>query len=341
MDASNINLNIEQKYGEKYTGILAHKLQQENSLLTPWVTKLPGCHGNAMTINYRSGSKMKRILSPYQDVENPIRDQFGSRQMKPVPFYAAHEFTCDSKLYATQIENQVPGIITDINAEAKRTIDATILGIGLDEEGIWRKLTTSKVSQVSADENTPYTEIIGGGLLGTNYLGKQGTVLVDLPEKQVIAADFVESGSSIESNITVGKIREGVKRLTGSHAHVPGVTTPVIALTSAQIMALAQQFEVSDPLWKLIDMRTGKLSTILGVNIVQIEMLPILDGTTNIRCCPLWIKEHMYFGAWDDLSVRVEGPREKRVNYGQVVAQMSYGATRKYESAVLEIQCKE
>lgn len=335
MDATNINLTIDQKYSDKWTGILARQLQQEHSLLSPWVTRMPGCKGKSMNIDYRSASKMKRIRSAFQDVEDPIRDNFGQRQMKPVPMYTAHEFTCDSELYSTQLKESVPGIITEIKAEAMRNIDANILGTGLDSNGVWRKLTAKTAAE------TPYDEVIAGGMLGTNYLGKQGTVLMDLPEKQIIAPDFVESGSPVESDITIGKIREGVKRLTASHAYVPGVTTPVIALSSRQIMSLQQQMEVMNPLWKIFDMSTGKLAPILGVQIVQIEMLPYMDGTTDVRLCPMWIKEHVYFGAWQDVSVRVEGPSNKRVNYGQVVAQMSFGSSRKYESAVIEIQCKE
>lgn len=335
MDASNINQSIDQKYSEKWSGILARQLQQEHSVLSPWVTHMPACVGNAVNIDYRSGSKIRRIRSAFQDVENPIRDTYGTRQMKPVALYTAHEFTCDSKLYSTQVKEHVPGIIAEIKAESQRTKDANILGIGLDSQNIWRKLT------VSTAANSPYDEEIAGGMLGTNYLGKHGTVLKDLPDSQIIPPDFVESGSKVTCNMTLGKIREGLKRLKASHAYIPGVTTPVMAMSSSQIMALMQYFEVSDPMWKVLDMQSGKLSSILGVQLVELEMLPYLAGTTDVRCCPMWIKEHVYFGAWNDVSVRVEGPAEKRVNYGQVVAQMSFGATRKYESSVIEIQCAE
>ena len=39
--ATEPNLTISEKYGTKYTGILARQLQQEHSVLTPYVTIMP------------------------------------------------------------------------------------------------------------------------------------------------------------------------------------------------------------------------------------------------------------------------------------------------------------
>lgn len=334
--AEDTQMSIEERYGVKYTGILARQLQQEHSILSPYVTHMPNCVGKSMQIDYTNQSEMKRILSAYQDVEDPIRDKFTARQMFAVPYYTAHEYTCDKEMYSNYLEHGVPNIITEIKAEAQRKKDEQILGMFLDADGIYRKLTTETVPAA------PYSESIGGGILGTNYLGTTGSVREELdPDKNIIAYDFAESGSQVESNMTLGKFRQAVDRLKKAKAYIPGVTHPVCVMSSSQILSLSQQFELTHPGWGILDMQEGRMKRLYGVEIVESELLPYMAGSTNVRCCPMFIKEHIYFGAWKDVDVLVEGKGNGRVNYGRVVAQLSYGSTRKYLESVQEIQCAE
>lgn len=329
-------LTIEERYGVKYTGILARQLQQEHSILSPYVTHMPNCVGKSMQIDYTNKSEMKRILSAYQNVEDPTRDKFTARQMFAVPYYTAHEFTCDKEMYSNYLEHGVPNIITEIKSEALRKKDEQIVGMAPDADGIFRKITAETAP------TGPYNEIIGGGILGVNYLGTTGSIIEELdPDKNIIAYDAVESGSKVESNMTVGKFRMAVDRLKRSKAFVPGVTHAVCAMSSSQILSLSQQLEVAHPGWGVLDMKEGRLMRLYGVDIVETELLPYMAGSTNVRCCPMFIKEHIYFGSWKDVDVLVEGKGNGRVNYGRVVAQLSFGSTRKYLQSVQEIQCAE
>lgn len=336
MATTESNLSISDKYGVKYTGILARALQQEHSVLTPYVTIMPNCEGKSMQIDYTSKSEMKRILSAYQDVENPIRDTFTARQMFAIPFYAAHQFTCDAKTYSNRLKHGIPNIVTEIKSEAQRKKDETIIGMYQDSNGVYRKTT------VTSAASGPYTARIGGGLLGTNYLGEQGAVLEDLDEdKNIIHHDFMESGTKVSTNMTIGKFREGVDRLKRAKAFVAGVTHAVCLMSSSQLHALSQQLQVMDPGWGVYDLKEGRLMRLFGVDIVETELLPYMDGSDTVRLCPMFIKEHAYFGMWKDLSIMCDGPGNGRVNYGQVVADMSMGACRKYLQSVQEIQCAE
>ena len=334
--ATEPKLTISEKYGTKYTGILARQLQQEHSVLTPHVTIMPNCEGKSMQIDYTGKSEMKRILSAYQDVENPIRDTFTARQMFAIPFYVPHQFTCDAQTYSNRLKHGIPNIVTEIKAEAQRKKDEVIIGMHLDSSGIYRKTT------VSSAASGPYSALIGGGILGTNYLGEQGAFLEDLDnDKNIIHVDHVEGGSPNESNMTVTKFREGVTRLKKAKAFIPGVTHAVCFMSTSQVRSLSQQLEVTDPGWGVYDMKEGRLLRLYGVDIVETELLPYMDGSDNVRLCPMFIKEHAYFGMWKDLSIMCDGPGNGRVNYGQVVAQMSMGACRKYLQSVQEIQCAE
>ena len=329
-------MTIEERYGVKYTGILARQLQQEHSILSPYVTHMPNCVGKSMQIDYTNKSEMKRILSAYQNVENPTRDKFTARQMFAVPYYTAHEYTCDKEKYSNFLKHGVPNIITEIKAEAQRKKDEQIIGMAPDADGIYRKITAATAPA------GPYTEIIGGGILGVNYLGTTGSIIEDLdPDKNIIAVDAVESGSKVVSNMTLGKFRMAVNRLKRAKAFVPGVTHPVCVMSSSQMLALAQELSVAHPGWGVLDMKEGRLTRLYGVDLVESELLPYMEGTTNVRLCPMFIKEHVYFGAWQDVDVLVEGKGNGRVNYGRVVAQLSFGSTRKYLQSVQEIQCSE
>ena len=334
--ATEPKLSISEKYGTKYTGILVRQLQQEHSVLTPHVTIMPNCEGKSVQIDYTGKSEMKRILSAYQDVENPIRATFTARQMFAIPFYVPHQFTCDAQTYSNRLKHGIPNIVTEIKAEAQRKKDEVIIGMHLDSSGIYRKTT------VSSAASGPYSALIGGGILGTNYLGEQGAFLEDLDnDKNIIHVDYVEGGSPNESNMTVTKFREGVTRLKKAKAFIPGVTHAVCFMSSSQVRSLSQQLEVTDPGWGVYDMKEGRLLRLYGVDIVETELLPYMDGSDNVRLCPMFIKEHAYFGMWKDLSIMCDGPGNGRVNYGQVVAQMSMGACRKYLQSVQEIQCAE
>ena len=334
--ATEPNLTISEKYGVKYSGILARQLQQEQSVLTPYVTIMPGCEGKSVQLDYTNKSEMRRITSAYQDVENPIRDTFTARQMFAIPYYVAHQITCDAATYSNRLKHGIPNIITEIKSEGQRKKDETIVGMHLDSSGIYRKTT------VSSAASGPYAATIGGGILGTNYLGETGTYLEDLDnDKNIIHQDFVEGGSAVDSNMTLAKFREGANRLKRAKAFVSGVTHAVCLMSSSQMTALAQELSVSDPGWGVYNMKEGRLLRLYGVDIVETELLPYMEGSDNVRLCPMFIKEHAYFGMWKDLSVLCEGPGNGRVNYGQVVAQMSMGACRKYLQSVQEIQCYE
>lgn len=331
------NLTIEQKYGVKYTDVVARQLQQERSVLEPYVKHVGNCTGKSVQIDITSQSEMQRITSAYQDVKNPIIDTFTCRQMFAVPFYAAHKFTCDARTYSNRLKHAVPNIITEIVSAAGRRKDDVIVGMYEDAEGILRKIKVG-----SAPASGPYTQQLGGGILGTNYLGETGTYLEDLSEdKSVVHEDFVASGSSIESNMTLDKFREGVGRLKRCRAFVPGKTRAVCLMSDSQLTSLTQQLQVSDPGWGVYNMKEGKLMRLYGVDIVETERLPYMDGTTEVRLCPMFVSEYIYYGLWKELDVHIDGPGNGRVNYGQVVAQMSMGSTRKYLEAVQEIRCVE
>ena len=50
--------------------------------------------------------------------------------------------------------------------------------------------------------------IILAAAVGTAYTGETGTTAVTLPGTQAIAVNFVESGSTANSGLTIGKLRQ-------------------------------------------------------------------------------------------------------------------------------------
>lgn len=341
-----INTTALQQYGTKYTRTLQRLLQEDNSKLEPFFTLLPNCVGKEVNIPFMGKAKMSRITSPFQDIEQMNESKFGNIVMKPVPFYDVHKFSNDNKVYNNNIDFTMQNIITEVRAAANRQRDEVLMGVYYNEsDGCNRKLV------VGAVPVSPYEELQSSGILGTAYLGLSGGTLDDLDDvdsgddltTNVVEADFAYSGSPSEAGMVIGKIVRGIELLKKRHALIRGVNTPVIALTARQIAEVQLWEQAQNQNYGFGNLVDGFKNKILGINILETEMLPMADigGGKKARICPMWIKEHALYGIWNDVSMRVTPSVERGVNYGQVVTQMSIGATRKHKESVIQIQCVE
>lgn len=335
-----------QQYGTKYTKVLQRLLQEDNSKLEPFFTVMPGCVGKEVNIPFIGKAKMSRITSPYQDIDEMNEAKFGNIVMRPVPFYDVHKFSNDEKLYNNNIDFTMQNIITEVRAAANRQRDEVLMGVYYnDTDNCYRKLTVGTVPV------SPYEELQSSGILGTAYLGLTGSTLDDLGDTDtgddyttnVVGADFAYSGSPSDAGIVLGKIVRGIELLKKRHALIRGVTTPVIALTARQIAEIQLWEQSQNKNYGFGNLVNGFKNTILGVHILETEMLPMVDvkGGKKARICPMWIKEHAIYGVWKDVNMRVTPQVERGVNYGQVVTQLSLGATRKHKESVIQIQCVE
>ena len=180
--------------------------------------------------------------------------------------------------------------------------------------------------------------------LGENYIGENGTMPVAFSENQIVESDYVDSGSAVDSNLTVAKLRKALAMLHKAEAwneerRAYGDEL-VLACTSSQIDSLLREPQVSSYDYNTVRaLAEGKVDTFLGFRIIRTELLP-LDAETGERSCLAWVKSKAQFGIWDDFKVKIS-VRDDLDEALQIRAKFACGATRLQEEAFVKIQCTE
>lgn len=301
---TDITQNYQIKYSEKW-GVL---LQQETSRLEKYVTVESGLSGKAVAFDQYGlltfNEKTTRMQATTLDEAPTVR-----RMMYPKIFTKAVGFDeFDAKKLAN-IDVPVSKTIEGLRAAAGRCMDQVMIN----------------------------------GFLGTCYIGENGTDPVDFKDSQIIDHDYVESGTAVATDLTLGKLRKALSMLQKAEAwneerRAYGDEL-VLACTSSQIAALLKEPEVGS-----FDYNTaralveGKIDSFLGFRIVRTEQLP-LDNDGN-RCCLAWVKSKAQFGLWEDFKVKLS-VRDDLDEALQIRAKFACGATRLQEEAFVKILCKE
>lgn len=175
---------------------------------------------------------------------------------------------------------------------------------------------------------------------GTAYTDKTGSTPVTLPASQVIASNYVESGSAAASNLTIGKLRRA--RYLFGKAEVDGneeeQATMTAAVDPSQIQSLLRTTEVTSSDYNTIKaLVAGEIDTFMGFKFIRSNLLPI-NG--NVRDCLFWEKQGICLAINSEVDVDV-GPRRDKNNTNQVYVEAHFGSTRMWEEKVLKVQCDE
>lgn len=301
---ADISSNYQVKYSEKWGSYL----QQEASRLEKYVTVESGLSGKMVAFDQYGllnfKEKTTRMQATALDEAPTTR-----RVLYPKIFTKAVGFDeFDAKKLAN-IDVPVSKTIEGLRAAAGRCMDSVMLN----------------------------------GFLGTCYVGENGTEPVEFSFNQTIEPDYVESGSPVVSDLTVGKLRKALAMLQKSEAwneerRAYGDEL-VLACTSNQIASLLKEPEVSS-----FDYNTaralveGKIDTFLGFRIIRTEQLPMDEGGS--RPCLAWVKSKAQFGLWEDFKVKIS-VRDDLDEALQIRAKFACGATRLQEEAFVKILCFE
>ncbi len=299
--------DITQNYQIKYSEKWGSYLQQEASRLEKYVTVESGLSGKMVAFDQYGllsfNEKTERMQATTLDEAPTTR-----RVVYPKIFTKAVGFDeFDAKKLAN-IDIPVSKTIEGLRAAAGRCMDSVMLE----------------------------------GFLGTCYVGENGTEAVPFDPNQVIAEDYVESGTALSNNLTVGKLRKALSMLQKAEAwneerRAYGDEL-VLACSSAQIAALLREPEVGS-----FDYNTaralveGKVDTFLGFRIIRTEQLPVNSG---VRTCLAWVKSKAQFGLWEDFKVKLS-VRDDLDEALQIRAKFACGATRLQEEAFVQILCTE
>lgn len=299
--------DIEQNYQIKYSEKWGSYLQQEASRLDKYVTVETGLTGRMVAIDQYglvSFDEKSGRMGQTSLYEAPTT----RRAMFPRVFTKAIGFDeFDAKKLAG-IDVPVSKTIEGLRAAAGRCMDQVMIE----------------------------------AFLGTNYTGENGTTAVTFPADQVVAKNYVESGTAADSNLTVAKLRKALAMLQKSEAwnderRAYGDEL-VLACTSSQVAALLQEPEIASYDYNTVRaLVEGKVDTFLGFRIIRTELLPL---DTSVRSCLAWVKSKAQFGIWDDFKVKLS-VRDDLDEALQIRAKFACGATRLQENAFVKILCKE
>ena len=300
--------DIENNYQIKYSEKWGSYLQQEISRLDKYVTVESGLSGK-MAVFDQYGllsftEKTTRMQSTVPDEAPTYR-----RVMYPKIFTKAVGFDeFDAKKLAN-IDVPVSKTIESLRAAAGRCMDKVMID----------------------------------AFLGVNYIGENGTGSVSLSAAQTVEEDFVESGSAVESNLTVGKLRRALTMLQKNEAWSDERRAYgdelVLACSSSQINALLQQQEVSSFDYNAVRaLAEGRLDSFMGFRIIRTEQLPV--DAAGVRSCLAWVKSRAQFGIWDDFKVKLS-VRDDLDETLQIRAKFACGATRLQEEGFVKILCAE
>ena len=180
-------------------------------------------------------------------------------------------------------------------------------------------------------------DVIIENAFGTAYSGKTGSTSVTHPSGDVIAVNYVESGSATNSGLTIGKLREA-KRLLDSQENDPS-DPRYCAVTAQQVNDLLQTTEVTSADYNSVKaLVQGEINSFMGFLFVRTER--VATDSNSYRRVIAWARSGMLLAMGKDITADI-GPRRDKRNSTQVYCSASFGATRMEEGKVLEIKCDE
>lgn len=192
------------------------------------------------------------------------------------------------------------------------------------------------------------------GLFGTNYTGKNGTTVAEVPAANVIAANFSSTGTSTVTGLTVDKILRAKRILTknesyGDDARARGVTLwgamspemeeTLLFLANASDGTAANRLFSRDFMPPTLD-KDGNISFFCGVNWIRSTQLPseVVGGNT-IQQAGVWTSDAVHLDFWKEIQTDVS-KRNDLKNAAQFFSRYGLGACRSEDKKVVKIACK-
>lgn len=181
--------------------------------------------------------------------------------------------------------------------------------------------------------------IILAAAVGTAYTGETGTTPVTLPSGQQIAVNFVESGSTANSGLTIGKLRQAMYILADNE--VDEEDTRTLFYSAKQLQDLLRTTEVTSSDYNSVKaLVEGKVNNFMGCQFKRVNknFLPYNAGT-DVRTVVLTTRQGMMFtdaGKRSHMDIRVDLSHALQIRSVAAV-----GATRMEEDRVVTIACDE
>jgi hypothetical protein len=175
--------------------------------------------------------------------------------------------------------------------------------------------------------------------VGTAYTGETGTTATVLPSAQKVAVDYVESGSTANSGLTVAKLRAAKYILDDNE--VDDEDPRIIAVSAKQLQDLLRTTEVTSADYNTVKaLVAGQVDSFLGFKFRRVSksFFEYASGT-GIRKIVAYAKSGLRLtdsGRRSYVDIRADKSHALQL---RTVA--SIGAARMEEAKVVEIACDE
>jgi len=179
-------------------------------------------------------------------------------------------------------------------------------------------------------------EIIAA-FFGTNKTGQDASTSVTFPSAQQVSAS---EGASAATGMNVEKLKAAVQILLANEAWDPESGDPIFcAISSIQNRNLMDEIQIINADYngpKLLEV-SGFVRSWGSFKFIHSERLPT-NGSSQRRC-PVWTKEGMYLGLWQDVKTDLRQRGDLAGLPWQIYKEGTFGSTRLEEAKVVEIPC--
>jgi hypothetical protein len=208
---------------------------------------------------------------------------------------------------------------------------------GIDKLRMLIDPQSSYVQNGTSAMNRAMDDEIIAAFFGTAKTGVDGaTSTTFLAANQVSASE----GASAATGMNVEKLKAGIQLLLANEAWDPSSGSRINCVISAkQNRNLMDEVQVinSDYNGEKAVVNDGFVQSWGKVDFIHSERLP-LNGSSQTRC-PMYVKEGMHLGLWQDISSDVSQRKDLAGLPFQVYLYGTFGGTRLEEKKVVELPC--
>jgi hypothetical protein len=194
------------------------------------------------------------------------------------------------------------------------------------------------VQQHAFAANRTCDEVIIAALEGTRYIGEQGTTPVSVPVGQQVAVDYVKSGSTANSGLTLAKLLRTKFILDANEVED---AERYFVISAKQLYDLLNDVDqVSNADYASVKaLVEGNVNRFAGFEFVRTELLT-LDADTSVRTCIAYQKKGLTLCMGKEKKVKIS-IRDDLNETVQVRTVVQLGASRTEEERVVLVFCDE
>jgi hypothetical protein len=189
------------------------------------------------------------------------------------------------------------------------------------------------------------TQIVGA-FFGTSQTGAGGATSTVFPTAVFPAAGGQTVSVSVggtTSSLNVAKLKQGLRIFLQNEIDLDAEQI-YCAISAAENEALLKEIEVINedygPLKPVVE--KGRVRSFMGIQFINSERLTTGtdDAAGTSRAVPMWTKDGMHLGVWNDIEADISQRKDIRSLPWQAYVKQTIGATRLEEKRVVRVWCR-